>query len=90
MTNCPLGQKCALVEEEAAIAFMDQARSPRLRSPRGVEIFLQEERQLVRIGHGNDLHVAALVVGLHAVVLEPLRRATSCVLPNCGEATRLP
>ena len=54
---------------------MDEACSPRFRSPCGVEIFLEEERQLVRIRHGNDLHVAALVVGLHTMVLEPIAQS---------------
>ena len=67
-----MGQSDALVDEEASVAFVDQARGPGFGSPCGVEIFFQEERQLVGIGEGNDLHVAALVVGLHAVILKPV------------------
>src|ERR1035438_8738527 len=67
-----VGPQRALVDEEASVAFVNEARRPGFWSPRGVEIFLEEESQLVGIRHGNDLDVAALVVGLHAVSLEPV------------------
>ena len=62
----------ALVDEEAAVAFMNEACGPGFGSPGGVEVLLEEERQLVGIRHGDDLHVATLVVGFHAVILEPV------------------
>src|SRR5579864_123711 len=51
---------------------MYQARGPRFGCPGCVEILPEEERELIRVGHGHDLHVAALIIGLHAVVLEPI------------------
>src|SRR5208283_1798480 len=65
-----VGPQRAFVDEQAAVAFMNQARGPGFGRPGGIEIFFQEERQLVGIGHGDNLHVAALVVGFEAVILE--------------------
>ena len=67
-----VGPECPFVKEEAAVALMDQAGGPRLRSPRGIEVLFQEQGQLVRIGHGDNLDVAALVVRLQAVFLKPV------------------
>jgi hypothetical protein len=67
-----IGPKSALVKEEAAIALMNEARGPRFRGPGCVEVFFQEQGQLVRVCHGDDRDIATLVVGFHAMILEPV------------------
>src|SRR6202030_483275 len=62
----------ALVDKQPAVAFMDETCGPWLRSPSCVEVFLQEQRELIWVRHGNDLDVAALVVSFHAVTLQPV------------------
>ncbi len=52
-------------------AFVNQARGPGLRSPGRVELALQEKRELVGIGDGKDLNVAAFFARLQAVGAQP-------------------
>src|SRR5438270_8481657 len=68
----PIGPESSFVYKEATVAFPDQAGGPRFRGPRGVEIFFQKKRELVGVGHGDDLHITALVIRFHAVLLEPV------------------
>src|ERR1700721_1968541 len=67
--------KSALRHKKAAVTLMDQTCGPGFRSPCRIQIFFKEESQLVGIRHGDDLHVAALVVRFHAVILEPVAQS---------------
>src|ERR1700746_2880165 len=67
-----VGPERALVHKQAAVAFVDESRGPRFRSPRGVEILPEKKSQLIGMGHGHNLNVAAFVVGLQAMILEPI------------------
>src|SRR5271166_52314 len=68
----PIRPKGALIDKQAAISLVDQTRSPRFRSPGRIQLLLQEQRELIGIGHGDDPHVAAFVVRLHPMTLEPV------------------
>src|SRR6266536_2499681 len=65
----------ALVNKKAAVALVNQARGPWFGSPGGIEILLEEKGQLVGGGHGNNLHVAALIIRLHAMIFEPVAQS---------------
>src|ERR1700758_547553 len=75
-----VGPERALIDKQAAVAFVDEPRGPRFRSPCGIEILPEKKSQLIGIGHGHYLDVAAFVVRLQAVILEPIaQRDVLCV-----------
>src|SRR5690349_4655230 len=65
------GPQSSLVEEEAAVTLLDKTSGPGFGSPRAVEFFFCEERELVRVGKRDHLHIAALVDRLHAMRFQP-------------------
>src|SRR5258707_9574769 len=70
-----VGPKGALIHKKAPVAIVDQSGSPGFGGPRSIEILFQEKSELIWISHGNDLNVAALVVRLHSMALQPVAQS---------------
>src|SRR5881628_470567 len=60
------------VDKYVTAALLDQSRRPWLRSPTAIQIAVLERGKRVRVGSGNDLNVAAVLLGGDAVLLEPV------------------
>jgi len=68
--KAPLRPQGAFVQKHPPMAFPDQARRPGLGSPGRVQLFLEEEGQLVGIGNGKQLHIAPVFNRSEAVFFE--------------------
>src|SRR5919197_129203 len=62
--------KIAFIDKDTAVRFSDQSRSPRLRHPSAVDLFLHEKGEDIRIRNRNDCHVSAPFLKSKALCLE--------------------
>ena len=71
MTNSRFGQRSRSSRKIRPPRFVNQARRPGLGGPGRVELPLQEKCELVGVGDGKDLNVAAFFPRLQAVGTQP-------------------